>query len=93
MTPEELAEIRALVQVIDQEDPDASFDAIVNLAIKVPGLLELVDQQKMDLGDLSLEIIQAAIEHQRLQERVRELEQHFSGEANSEYMPTSGDLL
>ena len=28
-----------------------------------------------------------------LQERVRELEQHFSDEANSEHMPTSGDLL
>ena len=72
MTPEEqrqrqrsalqLEEIRAMMQVIDQEDPDASFDAIVDLAIKVPWLLELVN-------DL---LARRAL----LQERIRELEEN-----------------
>ena len=53
----------------------------------VPWLLELVD------GGHWEQVLKLREETWVLRERVLELEQHFSNEANLEHMPTSGDLV
>ena len=64
----------AVYNVVSIWDVESLISIYEKLEELVCELEEAVDKQKMELGDLSLEILQSAVGHQRLQERVLELE-------------------
>lgn len=68
----------------------SSSRALILCREHLPWLLDLVDKLVDDNHWLQTRSDQQI---EQLQERVRELEHHFSDEANLEHMPTIGDLL
>ncbi len=93
-----LAEIRVRVDGSEYHSVAMlGLDYVSDVSWLLEWLLELVDELQEEMNhvlDYNLANQELVLENQRLQERVRELERHFSGEGNfSEHMPTLGDLL
>jgi len=85
-TEERLADIRTRVESDKNKNWAPQFRSREHLEEDRAWLLELVGIER--------EWSEKKTEHiMMLQERVEELERHFSDNANSEHMPTSGDLL
>jgi len=59
----------------------------------VPELIELAGKLDEEAAHFSDLVLSRNLAIERLQERVRELEQRFSDETNSEHIRTIGDLL